>query len=562
MCDFGFTQSDDDATECITVTCIPDCDAKQCGDDGCGGTCGACGIDEFCSLEQLCQTVGDSCPEQADCSGRACGPDPVCGTSCGTCDDEANAVCTLSAQCGCEPFDSCSAALAAANVECGVVPDGCGGSIDCGGVCAAPESCGGAGVVNACGDGNPLDACFTCDGACGAVDDNCGNVLDCGPCEVGFNPVSCGELVGGTGLLDIDRFQNSPLVLTLSETQLHLRVCDDQTGWTSLASTTSIEPWEAATIASRSNILRGAVIGRGSEARPVVAYLTAPQEGYVQSQVRVLEWNGSTLAELPTLSLPTNIPRSEADGTEPAFTENLAVTANENGELIVAVRQSQFDPDDRSQSGNFVGLHRLVDRAWSEFALVRRNATNDNWVPGEEMYFLRWGDELWIAWSELFRNTPPQREINIARIASTGVTNIQNVATFDNLATPSFTAADRADGSEIILSWKGIRAELCGPGLNFGVTGSTTRIWRAEVGQPLTLMSPRLPGDSSLNRGSRLFSAAVVGDSVPLVAVAETPAGCSASGDEFVTRGYLFENGEWTSTPLGTGNSNVFLDHD
>ncbi|MBP5405521.1 hypothetical protein J6Z19_00020 [bacterium] len=39
--------------------CIPNCEGKQCGDDGCGGTCGGCGDDESCNAEYQC--VADAC---------------------------------------------------------------------------------------------------------------------------------------------------------------------------------------------------------------------------------------------------------------------------------------------------------------------------------------------------------------------------------------------------------------------------------------------------------------------------------------------------------------------
>ena len=37
-------------------TCVPNCADKQCGYDGCDGTCGECGTDEFCNYEFKCVT--------------------------------------------------------------------------------------------------------------------------------------------------------------------------------------------------------------------------------------------------------------------------------------------------------------------------------------------------------------------------------------------------------------------------------------------------------------------------------------------------------------------------
>src|SRR5690606_12280658 len=47
--------------------------------------------------------------------------------------------------CGCVP-----GTCAQMGLDCGVVPDGCGGQVDCGG-CGAGTNCGGAGLANICG---------------------------------------------------------------------------------------------------------------------------------------------------------------------------------------------------------------------------------------------------------------------------------------------------------------------------------------------------------------------------------------------------------------------------
>jgi hypothetical protein len=60
------------------VDCMPDCSGKQCGDDGCGGSCGGCNYGEACSYG-IC--VASCVP---DCYGLQCGDDG-CGGSCGSC---------------------------------------------------------------------------------------------------------------------------------------------------------------------------------------------------------------------------------------------------------------------------------------------------------------------------------------------------------------------------------------------------------------------------------------------------------------------------------------------
>ena len=64
--------------------CFPNCRGLQCGDDGCGGSCGECAAPETC-----CN--GFCAPCKVDCSGKACGDDGTGGT-CGKC--PANFVCS------------------------------------------------------------------------------------------------------------------------------------------------------------------------------------------------------------------------------------------------------------------------------------------------------------------------------------------------------------------------------------------------------------------------------------------------------------------------------------
>jgi formylglycine-generating enzyme required for sulfatase activity len=60
---------------CCSSTCESNCFGKECGDDGCGGSCGKCPGDTICSLGSCCQP---------QCDGKECGDDG-CGGSCGTC---------------------------------------------------------------------------------------------------------------------------------------------------------------------------------------------------------------------------------------------------------------------------------------------------------------------------------------------------------------------------------------------------------------------------------------------------------------------------------------------
>jgi hypothetical protein len=102
----------------LSCPCIASCVGKECGTDGCDGTCGLCpGIQDEC--------VGGSCICQPDCAENECGSDG-CGGNCGTCVGPQD-LCDQG-QCICQPL--CGV------MECGA--DGCGG--ECG-ECAVGDKC-------------------------------------------------------------------------------------------------------------------------------------------------------------------------------------------------------------------------------------------------------------------------------------------------------------------------------------------------------------------------------------------------------------------------------------
>ena len=125
------------------VPCEPTCLGRECGSDGCGGTCGPpCPDGEQCQ-DGLCECT-------PDCNGRDCGPDPVCGTECGECSDDE--ICNADGICECIP--DCGGS------ECGLDPI-CG-TLDCG-ACTGNDTC-------------------NSDGTCECV-------ADCGSRECGLDPV-------------------------------------------------------------------------------------------------------------------------------------------------------------------------------------------------------------------------------------------------------------------------------------------------------------------------------------------------------------------------------------
>ncbi len=73
-------------------SCKPNCGTNKCGDDGCGGSCGACtGQTPYCGADGQCTS---KCDKQ--CTGKSCGPDG-CGGTCGTCAE--GSACSFNSKC-------------------------------------------------------------------------------------------------------------------------------------------------------------------------------------------------------------------------------------------------------------------------------------------------------------------------------------------------------------------------------------------------------------------------------------------------------------------------------
>jgi parallel beta-helix repeat protein len=118
-------------------TCTPQCDGKQCGDDGCGGTC-----QPGCGNNETCDAAGQCIPScTPDCDGKECGPDGCIGVCPPGCSD--NETCNAAGQCVSSCIPDCN------GKECG--PDGCDGTCPPG--CDDDELCTGAGqCVSICSD--------------------------------------------------------------------------------------------------------------------------------------------------------------------------------------------------------------------------------------------------------------------------------------------------------------------------------------------------------------------------------------------------------------------------
>ena len=175
-----------------TCICIPDCNDKQCGNDGCDSFCGTCPPDYICSDKF-------SCICSPNCEGKQCGDDN-CGGKCGECDS--NSFCDNNGSCQCIP--NCD------NKLCG--DDGCGGfcgSCDEGFICnqfnecvcepnCFGKECGGNGCGSPCNSCPNFGICINykcepcvpnCVGKeCG--DDGCG-----GYCNICDDPKICFDYI-------------------------------------------------------------------------------------------------------------------------------------------------------------------------------------------------------------------------------------------------------------------------------------------------------------------------------------------------------------------------------
>ncbi len=158
----GFNRATCEFTGC--TGCVASCEGRECGSDGCEGSCGTCSAGQVCDWRGACCTP--------DCDGRSCGSDG-CGGTCGTCPSGES--CDSSGACACRP--SCSGR------SCG--PDGCGGSC---GTCSSGQTCSSSGRCQA-----PCTP--SCSGrSCGS--DGCGG--SCGTCPSG-RTCSGGSCTGSTG---------------------------------------------------------------------------------------------------------------------------------------------------------------------------------------------------------------------------------------------------------------------------------------------------------------------------------------------------------------------------
>jgi len=241
-------------------SCTPDCTAKDCGDDGCQGSCGQCNAppqpkcddartlrtwdpagtcnSDVCSYTSSTKDCPYGCGNGAcvdctpDCGGKECG-DNGCGELCGECNsaptnycldgsrlrsyapvgDCASGKCSytyndITCQYGCAGAACQSCSPSCGGKECG--GDGCGGSC---GSCGPNQNCSGTGQCRCnsgyddC-DGNAGNGCETnlntSAGDCGWCGNDCdrGNYCEratCSGANCSYSPANEGRSCGSEG---------------------------------------------------------------------------------------------------------------------------------------------------------------------------------------------------------------------------------------------------------------------------------------------------------------------------------------------------------------------------
>ena len=175
------------SSQCESVEdCTPLCIGKECGDDGCGGSCGSCIGGETCNIGTG-QCVASCTPS---CIGKDCG-DNGCGGSCGTC--VGGQTCNLtSGSCGAIVISGCSVdidcndgiictdEICGLNNQCSYI-DNCQSGLVCNpslNQCSDPLLCG---QNSDCSDGlwcNGIEQCITGNCIAGFVPD-CDDNITC-----------------------------------------------------------------------------------------------------------------------------------------------------------------------------------------------------------------------------------------------------------------------------------------------------------------------------------------------------------------------------------------------
>ncbi|GAG00537.1 unnamed protein product, partial [marine sediment metagenome] len=135
--------------KCVS-DCTPQCGSRECGFDGCYGTCGTCGSGEQCNIYtgKCCDDGDTACLNQGkDCTCNTapgcqdnCSCDPDCGTAC-ACDSDArcddSCACDADCPCDCDTNYYCDPECSC-DFEC---PCDCDTTYDCDDNCECDIEC-------------------------------------------------------------------------------------------------------------------------------------------------------------------------------------------------------------------------------------------------------------------------------------------------------------------------------------------------------------------------------------------------------------------------------------
>lgn len=162
--------------ECA-LQCVPNCNGKECGSNGCGGSCGTCPHNESCNSQSQCQSMVIECVP--NCNGKSCGNDG-CGGVCGHCPFDHN--CSSQGQCLpiCDP-PTCQER----GLECGTHSNLCNSEpLNCGS-CSAEEYCLEGKCEERCPDdvdpSTPVNPCSECPDPTACSEGKC--VIDGWACD-------------------------------------------------------------------------------------------------------------------------------------------------------------------------------------------------------------------------------------------------------------------------------------------------------------------------------------------------------------------------------------------
>jgi hypothetical protein len=177
------------------------CGASQaCASSACADTVSPCTPLSCTDKMHQCGDDGDGCGGILHCGDCSTGKQCMFASSGNTCQDVPPPQCTKTAI-----VDACTN-------TCGIVGDGCGGTLDCESspmtACPTGQTCGGSGIANQCGSGGqacvPLAATVVCDGKCGTQSDGCGNAIACNASNGGaVCDALAGESCGGGGMPNV-----------------------------------------------------------------------------------------------------------------------------------------------------------------------------------------------------------------------------------------------------------------------------------------------------------------------------------------------------------------------